>query len=361
MPLNNHVPIPDLSAHLRTQLAQALGRPIDLAPLADKGLAHWHVRLIGTGLLARIPKQSQMNLGAVDNLAYEAACFERTAGCGHVPQLVRVIDPSPGLPWGALLVEEINGCPASEPAHIAPIMQALAAIHTLPVPAPEHRPPLLNESNPMLGLLALISVQAVYLDHPALSGPSRRVITTRLEALARTLPRLADSLAPRLISFDAHPGNFLITAVGLAVLVDLEKLRYSYPPLDLAHATLYTSTTWDVAASFELSTSQVAQAYEVWRAAGRALPGGVGAAQGTDVALVADLVRQMADRVGQNQASGRAGRGLVAGPQRARAHRPRSRACQRLPVHGVHQPGAAGVPRIGPALSPGALTAKPPV
>lgn len=267
MPLNNHMPILDLSAHLRTQLAQALGRPIDLAPLADKGLAHWHVRLIGTGLLARIPKQSQMNLGAVDNLAYEAACFERTAGCGHVPQLVRVIDPSPGLPWGALLVEEINGCPASEPAHIAPIMQALAAIHTLPVPAPEHRPPLLNESNPMLGLLALISAQAVYLDHPALSGPSRRVITTRLEALARTLPRLAASLAPRLISFDAHPGNFLITAAGLAVLVDLEKLRYSYPPLDLAHATLYTSTTWDVAASFELSTSQVAQAYEVWRAA----------------------------------------------------------------------------------------------
>ncbi|MGB4361456.1 MAG: phosphotransferase [Rhodoferax sp.] len=261
------MPIPDLSAHLRPQLAQVFGRPIDLAPLADKGLAHWHVRLIGTGLLARIPKQSQMNLGAVDNLAYEAACFERTAVCGHVPRLARVIEPSSVLPWGALLVEEINGCPASQPAHIAPIMQALAAIHTLPVPAPEHRPPLLNENNPMQGLLALVRAQAVYLDHPALSVPSRRVITTRLQALARMLPHLADALAPRLISFDAHPGNFLITTNGKAVLVDLEKLRYSYPPLDLAHATLYTSTTWDVAASFELSTPQVAQAYEDWRAA----------------------------------------------------------------------------------------------
>ena len=257
----------ELTTHLRTQLEQAFGRPIDLAPLADKGLAHWHVRLTGTGLLARIPKQSQMNLEAVDNLAYEAACFERTAVSGHVPRLARVIEPSPGLPWGALLVEEINGCPASQPAHIAPIMQALAAIHTLPVPALEHRSPLLNESNPMLGLLALVRAQAAYLDHPALSEPSRRVITTRLEALVRTLPHLGDKLEPRLISFDAHPGNFLITATGKAVLVDLEKLRYSYPPLDLAHATLYTSTTWDVDASFELATPQVAQAYEVWRAA----------------------------------------------------------------------------------------------
>lgn len=258
---------PDLSAHLRTYLTQSFGRPIDLAPLADKGLAHWHVRLIGTGLLARIPKQSQMGLGAVDNLAYEAACFERTAVCGHVPRLARVIDPSPGLPWGALLVEEITGSVANQPGHIGAIMQALAAIHTLPVPAPEHRSPLLNEKNPMLGLLALVHAQAVYLDHPALPEPSRRAITTRLEALARTIPHLADKLEPRLISFDAHPGNFLITATGKAVLVDLEKLRYSYPPLDLAHATLYTSTSWDVDASFELSTPQVAQAYEVWRAA----------------------------------------------------------------------------------------------
>jgi Ser/Thr protein kinase RdoA (MazF antagonist) len=119
----------------------------------------------------------------------------------------------------------------------------------------------------MLGLLGRISAQDVYGDHPALPEPSRRVITTRLEALARTIPHLGDKLEPRLISFDAHPGNFLITAAGKAVLVDLEKLRYSYPPLDLAHATLYTSTTWDVDASFELSTSQVAQAHEVWRVA----------------------------------------------------------------------------------------------
>jgi hypothetical protein len=91
---------------------------------------------------------------------------------------------------------------------------------------------------PMLGRLALVRVQASYLGHPALPEASRHTIKNRLEALARTLPRLADSFAPR-----------LITATGKAVLVDLEKLRYSYPPLDLAHATRYTSTTWDVDAS----------------------------------------------------------------------------------------------------------------
>ena len=36
---------------------------------------------------------------------------------------------------------------------------------------------------------------------------------------------------------------------GCAVLVDLEKCRYSYAQPDLAHATRYTSTTWDAASS----------------------------------------------------------------------------------------------------------------
>ena len=62
---------------------------------------------------------------------------------------------------------------------------------------------------------------------------------------------------------EAHDMAALGVSFG-APQVDLEKLRYSYPPLDLAHATLYTSTTWDVDASFTLSTAQIARAYEVW-------------------------------------------------------------------------------------------------
>jgi hypothetical protein len=48
------------------------------------------------------------------------------------------------------------------------------------------------------------------------------------------------------------------------VLVDLEKARYSYPPLDLAHASLITSTTWDLETSAELTPAQVAGFYADW-------------------------------------------------------------------------------------------------
>lgn len=124
--------------------------------LPDKGLAHWHVRLRGTGLLARIPKQCRMELAALDNLRYQSACFRRAAASGHVPMLEGVVNPSGLLPRGALLVEEILGTTACEPGHLEPIVRALAAIHALPLPLPQDRAPLLNEPDPLAGLTALI-------------------------------------------------------------------------------------------------------------------------------------------------------------------------------------------------------------
>jgi len=256
---------------LRLELQRTLQRDLDICPIEDKGLAHWHVLLVGTGLLARIPKQSQMGLGPFENLAYEAACFKRTFACGHVPRLDYAVQPTLGLPWGALLVEEIIGAPANSPDHVAPIMQALASIHLLPIPVACERTPILNENDPLVGMLRLVLAQSVYLDHPLIPKVSCNTITKRLNALSATIPEICDGIAPRLITFDAHPGNFLITPTGKAMLVDLEKLRYSYPPLDLAHATLYTSTTWDVDASFTLSTAQIARAYEVWISAAGAI------------------------------------------------------------------------------------------
>jgi hypothetical protein len=50
------------------------------------------------------------------------------------------------------------------------------------------------------------------------------------------------------------------------VLVDLEKARYSHAPLDLAHATLYTSTTWDLDVYAELDVDQIAGSYAQWAA-----------------------------------------------------------------------------------------------
>jgi len=237
---------------------QEAGLP-ELMP--DTGLAHAHIRLRGTGRIARLPKQSQMRLGAAENLAYQAACFTRASASGHAPRLSAVLPPSKGLPRGGLIVEEIEGRPARLPGDLPAIMSALAAIHALPVP--ETRAPLLDPVDPLVDLLEEIGVQAGYLSaaDPEISA----MIETHITDL-RALAGRAARPPKRLISFDAHPGNFLITPEGRAVLVDLEKARYSAPPLDLAHATLYTSTTWDVASHAVLETVEVADACRHWLA-----------------------------------------------------------------------------------------------
>ncbi|MEM9782189.1 MAG: aminoglycoside phosphotransferase family protein [Pseudomonadota bacterium] len=232
-------------------------------PMADTGLAHLHFRLPGTGLIARCPKQSQMRLGAAENLAYQAACYRRASASRHAPTLERVLEPSDALPRGALLVEEIIGRTARLPEDLAALTDALAAIHRLALPAPAERAPLLAPDDPLADLLAEIGAQAAYLDAAAVAPATRRVLEEGVAAL-RALAAGTDRPPKRLISFDAHPGNFLLDAAGRAVLVDLEKGRYSAPQLDLAHATLYTSTTWDVASYAVLSTEQVIAAYRRW-------------------------------------------------------------------------------------------------
>lgn len=241
------------------------GADVPLEPLPDSGLAHAHWRLAGRGVLARIPKQSQMDLPAAANLAYQAACFERASAGGHAPRLHGVLPPSAALPRGALLVEEIVGAPARLPQHLPAIAEALAALHSLPLPARAARAPLLDPPDPLVELRGLIEAQAVHLDAARLDAGSRRTIDARRAALA-TLCERPDRPPMRLIAFDAHPGNFIVRADGRAVLVDLEKARYGLPPLDLAHATLYTSTTWDIASSAVLTPTEVQRFIAQWRA-----------------------------------------------------------------------------------------------
>ena len=248
---------------LRVPFPQWAGCAIEALP--DKGLAHVHLRLVGSGLLARVPKQSQMGLDAPSHLAYEAACFERAAPCGHTPQIHGVLAPTAALPRGALLVQEIVGRPLWLAQDLDAMLQALAALHALPVPAPAARAPLLDPADPLAALLAEIDSQAQHLDAALLAPLARERIDAELLRL-RTLCASSPRPLKQLICFDAHPGNFLVEASGRAVLVDLEKARYGAAPLDLAHATLYTSTTWDVASSAVLTPQQVANAYEAWTA-----------------------------------------------------------------------------------------------
>jgi hypothetical protein len=234
-----------------------------LEPLPDKGLAHAHLRLRGTGLLARVPKQSQLGLPAAQHLAYEAACFGRAQASGHTPRVHVVIAPSVDLPHGALVVDEIVGRAARLPQDLPALVDALAAIHNLPLPPVAARAPLIDPLDTLAALRDEIAGQARHLGAAGL-GPAVRA---RIDAERYALARRCDAPArPRraLIAFDGHPGNFIVDGTGRAWLVDLEKARYSHPALDLAHATLYTSTTWDLDSRAVLAFDEVRAACERW-------------------------------------------------------------------------------------------------
>ncbi len=263
-----------LSLEQRLRLAlTAAGSPLAttrLQRLPDTGLAHDHVRLGDSGWLARVPKQSQLDLPADLNLRYQQACFERASVGGHAPRLQTVLPPDALLPRGALLVEHIAGRPAVLPQDLPALAEALAALHTLPLPA--HAAPLMAAPDPLADLLAEIERQARHLPQAGLAEGTRSAIEAGLERLRQ---RVADPARPpiTLVAFDAHPGNFLIRPEGQAVLVDLEKCRYSHPGLDLAHATLYTSTTWDLRSRAVLTTEQEIGFLQAWaRRAGRLAP-----------------------------------------------------------------------------------------
>lgn len=242
-------------------LAGLPGASGPIEPLPDTGLAHLHLRLVGTGRLARLPKHSQVGLDASAHLAYEAACFERAAPSGHVPDLHAVLPPSPGLPRGALLVDEVQGQPLRLDEDLQGLVAALGAIHALPLPA--GRPPLFDPVDVLAALAAEIDRQGLNLPLAGLAPATALRIDTERERLACLLRQPARP--PRhLIAFDTHPGNFLRRADGRVMLLDLEKARYGAAALDLAHATLYTSTTWNQHNPAVLSDAQVLHAATGW-------------------------------------------------------------------------------------------------
>lgn len=240
-----------------------------LEPLKAKGLAHEHVRLVGTGWLARIPKQSQMQLAALDNLNYQQACFERASPAGHAPTCLHLLVPCASLPRGALIVQEIVGRSAHLPQDLPLMAHSMAALHRIALPPDGQCAPLVHAADPLQAMWDEVNTQATYLAKADLASSVAATIQAemmRFEQLCKRAPRPLK----RLIAFDGHPGNFVIALEAAqrekAYLVDLEKCRYSYPSFDLAHATLYTSTTWDTDSQTVLSPQDVLATYRAWEA-----------------------------------------------------------------------------------------------
>ncbi|WP_425403232.1 phosphotransferase [Hwanghaeella sp.] len=258
--------IPALAAAVSTLSGFVPVTAEELIPLPTTGLAHDHIRIGGTAMLLRVPRQSQLALAARDNLAYQAACFRRMEPSGHTPKLFAVIDPVPDIPMGALVVEEIRGRTMALPAGLGNAARALAAIHALPVPPADRRAPLKDPENAVNATLEEVLAQGRNLSSPfaPVSEQSRQTIGAEIESVRSVAAQMPPPMKT-LISFDAHPGNFIAeTGTGRAVLVDLEKGRYGGAGFDLAHATLYTSTTWDVSTYAELTVDEVAGFYAAW-------------------------------------------------------------------------------------------------
>ena len=232
------------------------------------GLADDHVRIRGRGLILRVPRVSQWGLAAQINLAYQTACFRRAAPSEHTPRLEAVLPPSVRLPMGALLVEEIPGRKPRLPGDLAAIARCLNAVHALALPEPAARRPLLAPKDPLAHLLATIELQAGFLEHTPLERDAAAQIRDELAWARRFVAAPPRAPLPRrLIVTDSHPGNYVIHPAGKAYFVDLEKAMYALPAIDLAHATLYTSTRFDPDVDAVLSPEETRGFYRHYLAA----------------------------------------------------------------------------------------------
>jgi aminoglycoside phosphotransferase (APT) family kinase protein len=258
-------------------LAQALARhplfqegPPRLDILSTKGLAHDHIAILGKEidglpLLMRLPKQSQFALSAHENLTYQSACFTRVGEAGQAPRLFASLPPDKMLPMGALIVEWIKGRVPELPRDLPALALCMARVHALPLPPMEARAPLANHEDPVGGAMAEIRAQAEFLTEAGLSPEAAAEIGAELAWAEGFAEEIAGK--PQVVTLvltDTHPGNFLIEESGRAVIVDLEKALYGSPGTDLAHATIYSSTTWDPDCHAVLSVADVADFYRCY-------------------------------------------------------------------------------------------------
>lgn len=250
--------MPDAATLARALAAQPAWHGIGadaLEPLPDKGLAHRHWRIAGRGMLVRVPRSPDADAA----LLRQAACFKRLGPSARAPRLHGTIDPSPDLPGGALIVDEVAGRPPRLPAELSLIAETLAAIHALPLPATSDRPPLPSPASPFVATLKTAEQNLRFLDRAGADRDATRQIEEEVAWARRFAAERADgNPAPcTLVVTDAHPGNFVVTAMGRAMFVDLEKGAYGSPAIDIAHATLRPSTRWDPDCGIALSREEI--------------------------------------------------------------------------------------------------------
>lgn len=235
----------------------------DGVKLPATGTAHGHVRL-ADGRLARVAYAYEDDPTAAARLHVQAEGFRHLQPAGRTPRLHEVVEPRPGLPGGALIVDYVDGHAPRLPGELDAMAETLAAIHSLPLPA--EGSPIARQENPFLETLDGIELNAArFLDQAVPDPESRAEIAAELDLMRAMARDIGKRAQPRTIALaDTHPGNFIVDRAGIAWFVDLEKVHVGSAAIDLAHATLPTSTLWASADGRSLSSGEVRAFYSTY-------------------------------------------------------------------------------------------------
>src|SRR5581483_10184367 len=170
----------------------------DVVPMTAKGINHAHYRLGETGLVLRVPRTTPWAGDAQAQLASEAAAFQRAEPAGMTPRLAATLPPSPALPRGALVVEEIAGRLVRLPGDFPAIARTLAKVHALPLPPPERRAPLPDQGveGPWAATLATIRMQREFLPEIDVASETRAALREEIPNAGRDAATTSPAAPP---------------------------------------------------------------------------------------------------------------------------------------------------------------------
>jgi thiamine kinase-like enzyme len=160
-----------------------------------------------------------------------------------------------------LIVDFIDGRAPRLPDELTLMADTLARIHALPLPSGTLLP---RQGNPFRETLEAIDLNVTrFLDQAVPESRARAEIIDELRAVREQGAALAGTLQPLTVALaDTHPGNFLVDRASCAWFVDLEKVHVGSPAIDLAHATLPTSTLWHPDVGTRLTDEAVERFYD---------------------------------------------------------------------------------------------------
>ena len=221
---------------------------------------------LADGRLARVAYAHEGDASAAGRLHAQAAAFRHLEPAGRTPRLHDVIEPRAGLPGGALIVDFIDGRAPRLPHELELMADTLARIHALPLPPAGS--PIPRQSNPFLETLEAVELNAQrFLDKAVPNPGARGEIAEELRTMRDMAPSLGRQVQPLTVALaDTHPGNFMVDRSGVAWFVDLEKVHVGSPAIDLAHATLPTSTLWHPDVGTRLTQADVQAFYDSYLA-----------------------------------------------------------------------------------------------